>query len=129
MNDLEQQAHRIIRETLAVHFAGEHVEDLERRHLDPVAVNLAAWADLISQRRAAEELAIHAQFYWDHASMLEPMKELADQAGEAGAALALEAQVKVMREVSARLSRAVARMTPPDPEHVKLLTPPSVEGK
>lgn len=63
----------------------------------------------------ADELALHAQHYWDMAAMYERSAALAEKAGEEHSGLIAEATMQVCRDVAKRLKARAAEVRGIDP--------------
>jgi hypothetical protein len=68
----------------------------------------------------ADELAGHAQHYWDMAAMYDRTRELAEKSGEEGAGLIAEATMQVCRDVARRLKARAAEVRGVDPAQAAL---------
>lgn len=58
----------------------------------------------------AAALDAHASFYWESSTLLDPAREAARAGGDESMEALLTAQIKIMREVSARLRRRAAEI-------------------
>lgn len=58
--------------------------------------------------RVAEALDAQADFYWEASTLLDPARQVAEQNGEESMTAVLDAQIRTMREVSARIRRRAA---------------------
>lgn len=63
----------------------------------------------------ADELATHAQHYWDMAAMYDRTRGLAEKSGEEGSGLIAEATMQVCRDVARRLKARAAEVRGIDP--------------
>lgn len=64
----------------------------------------------------ADELALHAQHYWDMAAMYDRTRSLAEKSGEEGSGLIAEATMQVCRDVARRLKARAAEVRGVDPD-------------
>lgn len=69
---------------------------------------ITKWSPMVAQARnysVADALDAQATFYWEASTLLDPVKAVAEMNGEEAMSAVIDAQIRTMREVSARLRR------------------------
>jgi len=94
---------QIVLDIFRAALAGGDQVDLMREH--------TAVIQRVRDEAIAAALDAHASFYWEASTLLDPAREAARAGGDEAMEALLTAQIKIMREVSARLRRRAAEIS------------------
>lgn len=84
-------------------------------HQRVMVATIVAAVDEARRVGVADELALHAQHYWDMSAMYERTRDLAEKSGEEGSGLIAEATMQVCRDVAKRLKARAGEVAGIDP--------------